>query len=308
MTEQIGQARGQSGPTQYQYMVRWSALLTVLIALCIVAIKLFAAIETNAASVIASLMDATLDVAVSLLNFFVLKYALKPADDDHRFGHGKAEALMALFQSAFLTGFALLLCYQGFNRFWSPEPIGAVPTGLWSMLACSGLTLLLVIVQRLVIARTGSLAVKADAAHYSSDLLMNAAVMLALFLVQNSLLWADAVISLLIAGFLLYTAARLLREALSHLLDEELPVTERQALAQQVMALDGVSGIAEFRSRRAGPRVFLQLRLQLPAHWSLQQAHALTDQAEKMLAALYPDAEVIIHADPVDIAAGVAKN
>lgn len=284
---------------QYQRVVRWSGLLTVLVALCIVAIKLFAAVETNAASVLASLMDATLDVAVSLLNFFVLKYALKPADDDHRFGHGKAEAIMALFQSAFLTGFALLLCYQGFNRFWAPEPVGAIDTGLWSMLACTGLTLALVIVQRLVIARTGSLAVKADAAHYSSDLLMNGAVMLALFLVQNSLLWADAVISLFIATFLLYSAAGLLREALSHLLDEELPATERQALEQQVLALPGVLGIAEFRSRRAGPRVFLQLRLQLPADWSLQQAHALTDQAELMLAALYPDAEVIIHADPL---------
>ncbi len=299
MSDTIPAAESQDPRWSYQRVVRWSGLLTVLVALCIVAIKLFAAVETNAASVLASLMDATLDVAVSLLNFFVLKYALKPADDDHRFGHGKAEAIMALFQSAFLTGFALLLCYQGLNRFWAPEPVGAIDSGLWAMLACTGLTLLLVLVQRLVIARTGSLAVKADAAHYSSDLLMNGAVMLALLLVQNSLLWADAVMSLLIAAFLLYSAAGLLREALSHLLDEELPATERQALEQQVLALPGVLGIGEFRSRRAGPRVVLQLRLQLPAHWSLQQAHDLTDQAELMLAALYPDAEVIIHADPL---------
>jgi len=284
---------------QYQRIVRWSGLLTVLMALLIVVIKLYAALQTNAASVLASLMDATLDVAVSLLNFFVLRYALKPADDDHRFGHGKAEAVMALFQAAFLTGFALLLCYEGFNRFWSPEPVGAVDTGIWALLVCTGLTLLLVLVQRTVVARTGSLAVKADAAHYSSDLLMNGAVILALFLVQSSLLWADAAISLGIAGFLLWSAFGLLREALSHLLDQELPEAERVALLAQVTKLPGVLGVTEFRSRRAGPRVFLQLRLQLPADWSLRQAHDVTDLAEQMLAGRYPAAEVIIHADPL---------
>lgn len=283
---------------QYRHLVRWSGLFTVLMALCIVGIKLYAAVQTNAASVLASLMDASLDVAVSLLNFFVLRYALKPADDDHRFGHSKAEAVMALFQAAFLTGFALLLCYEGLNRFWSPQPVGAVDTGIWALLACTALTLLLVLVQRLVVARTGSLAVKADAAHYSSDVLMNTAVIVALLLVQNSLLWADAAISLAIAGFLLWSAFGLLREALSHLLDEELPAAERAQLLTQVSALPGVLGVTDFRSRRAGPRVFLQLRLQLPAQWSLQQAHAITDQAEQMLAARYPAAEVIIHADP----------
>ncbi len=165
---------------EYNLWVRRSGMLTIAFALTIVAIKLFAAIDTNAASMLASLMDAMMDVAVSLLNFLALRYALKPADDEHRFGHGKAEAVMALFQSAFLAGAAFVLLYQGFNRFFVPAPVGEISNGIWAMLVCSGLTLTLVLLQRWIIKKTGSLAVNADQAHYRGDLLMNAAVLLAL--------------------------------------------------------------------------------------------------------------------------------
>ncbi len=288
---------------EYNLWVRRSGILTIVFAFTIVVIKLFAAIETNAASLLASLMDAMMDVAVSLLNFIALRYALKPADDDHRFGHGKAEAVMALFQAAFLAGAAFVLLYQGFNRFFVPAPVGEIHNGIWAMLICSGLTLTLVLLQRWVIRKTGSLAVSADQAHYRSDLLMNAAVLLALYLVQNSLVWADAVIAILIACYLLFNAAQLLRESMVHLLDEELPETDRQHILQHLQQMPGVLGVEQLRTRRAGPRVFVQLRLLLPQDWSLYKAHQVTDLAEQQIAALYPDAEVIIHPDPLPHAA-----
>lgn len=283
---------------EYNLWVRRSGMLTIAFALAIVAIKLFAAIETNAASMLASLMDAMMDVSVSLLNFIALRYALKPADDDHRFGHGKAEAVMALFQAAFLAGAAFVLLYQGFNRFFVPDPVGEIRQGMWAILVCTFLTLTLVLVQRWIIAKTGSLAVKADQSHYRSDLLMNAAVLLALYLVQNSLLWADAVIAILIACYLLVNAAMLLRESMVHLLDQELPEPERQQILQHLLKMPGVYGVEQLRTRRAGPRIFVQLRLLLPHDWSLQKAHQVTDLAEQQIAAMYPDAEVIIHPDP----------
>ncbi len=286
--------------SDYSKWVRRSSVVTIMVALTIVGIKLYAAIETNAASMLATLMDALLDVVVSVLNFLALRYALKPADDEHRFGHGKAEALMALFQAAFLAGAALLLLYQGVVRFYVPAPVGAISTGIWAMLVCSGLTLSLVLFQRWVIARTGSLAVTADQAHYRSDLLMNAAVLLALWLVQNTLLWADALISCLIALYLLFNGAQLFRQSLVHLLDEELPAAERQQLLDYLASLPSVQGVRQLRSRRAGPKVFIQLRLLLPAGLSLAAAHQITDDAERGLAALFADAEVIIHADPAD--------
>ena len=288
---------------EYNLWVRRSGKLTIGIALIIVIIKLFAAIDTNAASILASLMDAMMDVAVSLLNFVALRYALKPADDDHRFGHGKAEAVMALFQAAFLAGAAFVLLYQGINRIYLPAPIGAINNGIWAMLLCSGLTLTLVLLQRWIIKKTGSLAVAADQAHYRSDLLMNAAGLLALYLVQNSLLWADAAIAILIAVYLLFNAAQLLRESMVHLLDEELPETERQQILQHLLQMPGVLGVEQLRTRRAGPRIFIQLRLLLPQDWSLQKAHQVTDLAEQQIAAFYRDAEVIIHPDPLPHAA-----
>ena len=288
---------------EYNLWVRRSGKLTIGIALIIVIIKLFAAIDTNAASILASLMDAMMDVAVSLLNFVALRYALKPADDDHRFGHGKAEAVMALFQAAFLAGAAFVLLYQGINRIYLPAPIGAINNGIWAMLLCSGLTLTLVLLQRWIIKKTGSLAVAADQAHYRSDLLMNAAVLLALYLVLNSLLWADAAIAILIALYLLFNAAQLLRESMVHLLDEELPEAERQQILQHLLQMPGVLGVEQLRTRRAGPRIFIQLRLLLPQDWSLQKAHQVTDLAEQQIAAFYRDAEVIIHPDPLPHAA-----
>jgi len=284
--------------TDYVICVRRSGYLTVGMALVIVLIKLYASIETNAASMLASFMDALLDVLVSLLNFMAIRYATKPADDDHRFGHGKAEAIMALFQSAFLVAASAMLLYQGVSRFYAPQPVGALQIGIVSTVVCSVLTLTLVLIQRWIIKKTGSLAVQADQAHYRGDLLMNAAVLLAMVLVSNSVLWADAAMAVLIALYLFWNASQLSRESFKHLLDEELPEPMRLQILKTLTNLSAVQGVDQLRTRQAGPRVFIQLRLVLADELSLHDAHDITDIAEQQVAALFQDAEVIIHADP----------
>lgn len=286
---------------EYRLWVRRSGYLTLFTALLIVALKLSAAIMTNAASALASFMDALLDVLVSGLNFLALRYALKPADDEHRFGHGKAEAVMALFQAAFLTGAAVLLFYQGVSRYFSPEPVGALNSGILLTLLCTGFTLMLVLVQRWIIKKTGSLAVKADSAHYSGDVLMNLSVIAALWLVSNSVLWADAVMAALIALYLLWTAWQLALESLRHLLDEELTQAEREQIVATLQQLPQVYGVNQLRTRQAGVKKFVQLRLLLSDELSLLDAHDIVDTAERKVAALFRDAEVIIHADPVSV-------
>jgi ferrous-iron efflux pump FieF len=292
-----------TGNAEYAIWVRRSGFLTLGVAVLIVLLKLTAAVLTNAAAALASFMDALLDVLVSLLNFAALRYALKPADADHRFGHGKMEAVMALFQAAFLIGAAVLLFHQGVSRYYSPEPIAALYSGIWLTVLCTALTIFLVLVQRLVIKRTGSLAVKADSAHYRGDILMNAAVILALFLVANSLLWADAVIAVLIALYLSWNAWQLARESLKHLLDQELTPEQRQSIVATLQSLPQVVAVDQLRTRQAGPRVFVQLRLVLPDELSLVRAHDIVDDAERRIAALFKDAEVIIHADPASAVA-----
>ncbi len=283
---------------QYAMWVKRSAYFTLAMSLTIVLLKLYASIETNASAMLASFTDAMLDVLVSGLNFFALRYALRPADDEHRFGHGKAEAVMALCQAAFLTGAAVLLLYQGVSRIFTPEPVEQVMQGVGITLICMMLTLSLVLVQRWIIAKTGSLAVQADSAHYRGDLLMNAAVLAALLLVSYGIVWADAVFTALIAGYLCINAWQLAGESMRHLLDEELPTAQRELILQTLRQVSGVVAVDQLRTRQGGPHIFIQCRLVLPDAWSLQQAHDVVDGAEQQIANLFPKADVIIHADP----------
>jgi ferrous-iron efflux pump FieF len=254
--------------TDYQLWVKRSGYLTLTIALTILLLKFSAVLATNSSSVLASFTDASMDLLVSVLNFAVLRYALRPADDNHGFGHGKAEAVMALLQAAFLTGAAVLLLTQTFSRFNQTEAVQQLAFGMWITVLCALLTLTLVMAQRWIIQRTGSLAVKADLLHYRSDLLMNLLVLFALFLASQSFLWVDNLVAVLICGYLLYSAYELAKEAL------------------------------QLKTRQAGPYVFIQLRLVLQDDLSLLAAHAIVDQAEQQLMALYKQAEVIIHAEP----------
>lgn len=284
--------------TDYRLWVKRSGYLTLTIAFTILVLKLWAVLATNSSSVLASFTDASLDLLVSVLNFAVLSYALRPADSNHSFGHGKAEAVMALLQAAFLTGAALLLFTQTVSRFHQTGVVQQLAFGMWITVLCAGLTLTLVLIQRWIIRRTGSLAVKADLLHYRSDLLMNLLVLVALFLTSQSFLWADNLVAALICAYLLYSAMVLAKEALQHLLDEQLPAEQLQRITEAVLTQPDVLAVEQLKTRRAGPAVFIQLRLVLQDDLSLLAAHAIVDRAEQQLMALYKQAEVIIHAEP----------
>lgn len=284
--------------TDYQLWVKRSGYLTLTIALTILLLKFSAVLATNSSSVLASFTDASMDLLVSVLNFAVLRYALRPADDNHGFGHGKAEAVMALLQAAFLTGAAVLLLTQAFRRFHQTEVVQQLEFGMGITLLCALLTLTLVVAQRWIIKRTGSLAVKADLLHYRSDLLMNLLVIAALFFASQNLLWVDNLVAILICGYLLYSAYELAKEALQHLLDEQLPEEQLLLIEQALLTQPEVLAVEQLKTRQAGPHVFIQLRLVLKDDLSLLASHSIVDKAEQQLVALYKQAEVIIHAEP----------
>jgi ferrous-iron efflux pump FieF len=284
--------------TDYQLWVKRSGYLTLSIALTILLLKFSAVLATNSSSVLASFTDASMDLLVSVLNFAVLRYALRPADHNHGFGHGKAEAVMALLQAAFLTGAAVLLLTQTFSRLNQTEAIQQLAFGMWITVLCAGLTLTLVLAQRWIIKRTGSLAVKADLLHYRSDLLMNLLVLTALFLASQNLLWVDNLVAVLICGYLLYSAFELAKEALQHLLDEQLPADQLARIEQTLLTQADVLAVEQLKTRQAGPHIFIQLRLVLQDDLSLLAAHEIVDKAEQQLMTLYKQAEVIIHAEP----------
>jgi ferrous-iron efflux pump FieF len=223
-----------------------------------------------------------------------------PADDEHRFGHGKAEALSGIGQAMFIAGSAGFLLLQAVGRIINPQEMtSGLEVGVGVMVFSMVATLILLSFQKYVVQQTGSTAIKADALHYKTDLLVNGSVIIALFLTFYGWSYFDAIFGIGIAIFILYSAWQIVREAIDLLMDHEIADEEREQIANIVSAHPGTLGYHDLRTRRSGTRVFVQLHLELDAMQTLSAAHAIADKVEKDIAALFNDAEVMIHEDPV---------
>jgi cation diffusion facilitator family transporter len=250
-------------------------------------------------SVLASLADSGLDLMASLATFFAVRYAASPADAEHRFGHGKAEAFASLMQSALVLVSAVLIGREAIGRLFEPRPIEREAWAFGVMAVSIALTGLLVAAQTRVLRRTGSVAVAGDRAHYAADIASNGVVILGVLgavLLDRPVL--DALAGLLVVGWLIWGAAQVFRQASNHLMDRELPDAEREALVQALFEDPEVQGVHQLRTRASGPYVHIQAHIDVEPSLSLLQAHDIIEGAEKRLAALHPGADVILHVDP----------
>ncbi len=204
---------------QYSRWVTFASIAAVTTATLLIIGKLIAWLMTDSSTLLASLTDSFMDVSASIINLLAIRYALAPADDEHRFGHGKAESLAGLIQSAFISGSALLLVMHGISSLLNQAPILRLEAGLWVSGGSIVLTLLLVSFQSVVIRKTNSVAIKADMLHYRSDLLLNAGVLLALVLAGQGWYWADGLFAILIGLFLLWGAGHIGYESVQALLE-----------------------------------------------------------------------------------------
>jgi ferrous-iron efflux pump FieF len=289
--------------TEAARLMRWATYASVATALLLIAAKLVAYLLTDAVSVLSTLLDSLLDAAASLVNLLAVRHALTPADREHRFGHGKAEPLAALGQSTFIAGSALFLLVQAASRLLSPQPIANTAVGLAVMAFSIAATLLLVVYQRFVIQRTGSLAIRADSLHYVSDLTVNLSVIVALVLVEAfGWLRADPIFGAGIALYIVYTAWRIARGALDMLMDRELPDEDRQRIRGIALGNPRVRAVHDLRTRTSGPTTFIQMHLEMDGDLTLVDAHAIADTVEADILRAFPGAEVIIHEDPAGIA------
>ncbi|MGH7100686.1 MAG: cation diffusion facilitator family transporter, partial [Stellaceae bacterium] len=243
-----------------------------------------------------------LDIAASIVNLLAVSHALSPADREHRFGHGKAEPLAVLGQSAFIAGSAMLLIAEAVRRLIRPAPVANPPVGIAVMAFAVVVTVALVAYQRSVVRRTGSLAVTADELHYRGDLVLNGSVILAL--VFGGLLgvpYLDAAFGAAIGLWIIWSAVKLTRLSLTQLMDRELPDAERAQIRAIAEAHPDVSAVHDLRTRAAGPTAFIQLHLEMPGALSLFRAHEIADEVEAELRRAYPHAEILIHEDPAGI-------
>lgn len=256
---------------------------------------------SGSVSLLAGLTDSLLDGAASLLNLIAVHYALRPADEDHRYGHGKAEALAGLAQALFVGASAVLVAVQAIDRLQHPQPLGAQTLGIAVMLLSLAMTVALLLFQRHVVRVTGSTAVRADSLHYRSDLLLNSGILLALVLAGLGWQRLDPLFGLGIAAYILWSAVSIVREAIGVLMDEELAADVSERMYRLACAVPGVLGAHDLRTRISGTHWFVQLHLELPGELSLREAHNLCEQVEQAIRAEFPHAEVLVHADPSEV-------
>ncbi len=273
----------------------------VMVSLMI-ATKAWAWLASGLASMLGSLTDSLMDITATLMSFLVLSYALRPADDDHRFGHGKAEALAGLGQAAFIAGSGCLLAFHGIERLINPVELTHSLLGVWVSIFAIVCTLVIVFVQNKVVKHTESIAIKADSVHYKGDLILNAAVLLAILLAYYGVLYADPLFAIGVAGYLLYNSWDIATESASHLMDKELPDEEKQSIFEIARNHDDVYGVHGIRTRQGGKVKFIQLHLELDDNLPLIRAHKVADEVEAMISARFEsEVDILIHLDPLSV-------
>lgn len=291
------------GIADRERLLRRATRAALAVSGALICLKFAAWIATDSVAVLSSLVDSALDAIASAINFVAVRHALAPPDAEHRFGHGKAESIAGLAQAAFVAGSALFLVFEALSRLASPRPVAYGDAGVAVMVLSIVLTFGLVRYQTYVVRRTGSTAIGADSLHYRADLLANLAIIGALVGAGRlDAAWIDPAAALLVAAYILYSAWGILRTALDGLMDREFPEAERRRILDIAAAHPQVRGVHDLRTRRSGPRSFVQLHLELEGSMTLRDAHAVSDRVERDVVAAFPAAEVIVHLDPEGLA------
>ena len=280
-------------------LVKIATFASLIVALILIGLKLFAYMISDSLSILSTLVDSMLDGIASLINFYAVRRALKPASTLYRFGHGKAEAIAALGQSMFIAGSSFFLLFSATHRFYDVTPLEDTRIAIGIMFFSVFLTLILVSFQRFVIHKTRSLAISADSLHYVSDILINFSVIFALLLgnwLKFNLI--DPIFAIFIAAYILYCSFRMVKESLVVLMDRELSEENRKKIIEIVLNHPSVLGFHDLRTRSSGSHAFIQLHLELNDSMPLIESHKIADDVESSLLKEFPTADVLIHQDP----------
>jgi len=282
-------------------LMRLATAAALVVALSLALSKAVAWWLSGSVSLLAGLTDSLLDGAASLINLLAVHYSLRPADEDHRYGHGKAEALAGLGQAVFISVSAILVGVQGVDRLLHPQPLGAQALGIAVILGSLVATGLLLLFQRHVVRVTGSTAIRADSLHYRSDILLNSSILIALVVANFGFGRLDALFGIAISGYILWSALQIGRESVSVLMDEELSEDLRQRIEELALTVPQVLDVHDLRTRVSGTHWFIQLHVSLPGGMSLIEAHDHAEAVEAAIRKEYPRAEVLVHTDPLEV-------
>jgi len=281
---------------------RHAAVASLSVAAALIGVKFIAYMVTDSVSLMSSLMDSTFDALASAVTLFSVIHAATPADEEHRFGHGKLEAVASLAQALFIFGSAAYLFFESIHRFFQPQAVASADIGIGVMLLSMVLTAALIVFQRHVIGKTGSVAIGADHAHYRGDLLMNASVLVSLALSYFSdWPYFDPAFAAGISLFLLKNAFDIGAQSMDILMDKELPDSDRENILRLVSAHTSVLSVHDLRTRHSGHQVFIEFHLEMDGNISLKAAHDITEEIELILYREFPNAEILIHQEPAGL-------
>lgn len=280
---------------------RAASAASVALAAALTLLKVAAAVYTGSLAVLSSMIDSLADIFASSITFVAVKFASMQATDDHRYGFGKAEAISALVQSAFVAGSGIFVLYDGIMRLFMRKTVGDPDFGIVVMVISLAATTALILFQKYVAKRTNSLAIAADSAHYTVDVVTNLAIIATLVVVKFwGIYWFDTVTALAVAGYLLLNAYKLACGAVSVLTDAELSDDIRKKVCRIVMENPFSQGIHDLRTRDLGGAYMFEFHLELDGDLPLSAAHEMTETVEDNLLDEFPNAQIIIHQDPVE--------
>jgi len=298
MTEQDASAERKSRDRNIS-LLRLATYASVGVASTLIVAKSGAWFATGSVSMLSSLVDSILDMVASVVNLFAVRHALQPADREHRFGHGKAEALAGLGQAAFIGGSGLFVLMEGIGRLYDPQPLEHGVWGIAVMVFSMILTGGLVTIQKYAMRRNSSLAISADSFHYQIDLITNAAVIGSLALsAYFGLHYIDPLVALGIVAYMAFGSWGIARQAVDQLMDRELPDDERNRIREIALAEPAVRSVHDLRTRASGSNRFIQIHLEMDRNLSLIEAHEISDQVMYNIEAAFPNSEVLVHQDP----------
>ena len=279
---------------------RAASFASLAVALVLIAAKSWSWLATGSVAMLSTLADSVLDMLAASITVVAVYYSLRPADHEHRFGHGKAQGLAALLQSLIVTASALYVFKEAIERILDPQPVANPAAGLAIMGLSIILTLALVAFQSYVVRTTGSLAIAADSVHYRSDLLINLTVAAAIALAGwTRWQFLDPLAGVLIAAYIVWSAYTIATDALDVLLDRELSAEDRQQIRAIAERHPAVQGFHDLRTRSGGAIQFIQFHLELDPQTTLLESHVIMDTVEDEIRITYPRCEIIIHADPL---------
>ncbi|MBQ8251150.1 MAG: cation transporter [Alphaproteobacteria bacterium] len=280
-------------------LMKMASVASIVTAITLVVVKFFAYLITGSVSILSSLFDSVQDFMTSAVNYEAVRHSIAPADREHRFGHGKAQAIGSLIQGVIIFAAAAFLLKEAGNRFFHIEPIREIGLGTLVTVFAIIVTIILVQFQTYVIKKTNSLSLKTDRAHYTGDILMNVGVVTSMVASYYFNLYViDALFGIGVAFYLFITVFGVAKEAIAMLMDTEMPEDVREKIKQVAFSYEDVLEVVDLKTRLSGSCIFIQFCVRMNAELTLKRAHDITEFIEDDIKKEYPDSQIIIHFEP----------